>query len=419
MPIEPFVIDTTIEAIGIREPAWGNLVIIGRDAGGNVADNVLTKCTTLAEVATGFGTDTDIYKAAEMVFAQRAPFLWCIRLKRTDVTNESVTQGTVQTLANVPSAGRPEIRIDDGAIPVVYVYDVPDANGEVNTKTGQIFISGTGTSTVDYSYFDWAGLRQQLEGQDIDCIVLAASPASEQYYGDLAQIQDICDNYNWFTVIMSKHDRTASTIVTDLGKYSSRNVVGIAHKDDTYDVAAAVTGKLSVIEPWDKLMWKQIAGIEPDDYFTKNEVENVLEAGNVNAIIFKQGQNRSSDGLTVAGGDYKYIDTTRTRYYMEDLIRHHLSRALIEGTIPFTASGINMIKSVLEGACEYGVSIGALREPWVDAQGVMQRGYIVEVPNFADVSDTDRLNRILRDVYVTMWFVGHIQSIRLNLAIKL
>jgi hypothetical protein len=43
--------------------------------------------------------------------------------------------------------------------------------------------------------------------------------------------------------------------------------------------------------------------------------------------------------------------------------------------------------------------------------------YVVEVPDFADVSDADRLGRILRNVFVTVYLRGHIQEIRLNLAI--
>jgi len=422
MPINPIIVDTTITPPLEVKPAWGNVGIVGRDTGGTATDNEVKECFNLGDVETYFGSGTDVYKAAEKVFEQGVLKLFAMRLGKVDVVNEAVSEGTVQVLANKPVLGRPVVSIVNSAgvsVTPIYVYGTPAADGEINMNTGEIFVAGVGMAAVSYSYVpDWTVIEQKLKEANINMLVMAMTYGDAQFYGEMLKWKSMVNTNNWIATISGNPTYAPATIVTDLAYYSSRNIVGVAHKDPVNDVAAAVTGCMATFVPWDKLMWTQIKGIAPAGYFTTTEVEDVLENGLVNAIIQKLDVNRMSDGLTLAGEPYKYIDITRTRYYMEDLITTQLSTMIATEHVPFTPVGILRVKSAIGSACETGVAVGALREPFYMG-GVLQPSYKIQTPAFEDIPAEDKVNRILRNVLITIWLASHIQSITMNLNIQL
>lgn len=431
MPVEAVVIDTTIEAVGAREPSQGEICVVGHDAGGTAPDNTVTEVTQSADADTQFGSGTDIAEAIKVILKQRVPKVYAIRATQNDIVGESVTQGSLQTLANFPVAGRPLIVIDAGAVTVEFTYTTPVDPGvnkaEVNAKTGQIYINGAGSSLVDYSYIDWTTAFDAVAAflPEIDIVVMGNAPEEDngKFYGDHDELVSRVDSEEWVTVIMSAGDETASVIATSFNQteYQSRNVVAIAHKSTTDDVAAAVAGLLSVIEPWKKLMWKTVRSLTTT-YFTKTEVETTLENATtpVNAIIQKVDLDMPSDGLTTTGADtYEWIDITRTRYYLEDIITTGLDDLVRTSEVPYDEAGIASVRSAIERALENAVVAGALRTPFINDDGDYQRGFSVEVPKLADIPTADRQDRVLKNIYVTGWLAGHVQSIQLNLAIKI
>lgn len=424
MPINPIIIDTTIQAYGVVGPTYGNILIIGRDAGGVAADDTVVQCNNLSEVATNFGDTTDIYYAAENIFSQGIFRVWAIRVSQTAVVAESVTEGSVDVLANYPVSGLPAPTLGSGDT-VVYTFGVPTDPGAgfgmLNPLTGQIWINGAATDAINYSYTDWSAIEDVIEEEEIDIICLAEAEGDAQWYGEVDSVLDLCDTHKWILPIRSDPTAAAADIVTDFGNYSSRNMVAVASKalGANEDLNAAVAGMIAMVEPWNKIMWKRLQDITPTGYFTRDEVESTLEVGNVNVVIDKQAANRMSDGLTTAGGDYKYVDTTRTQYWLEENIINDLSLLIQNNQLPYTQTGITEVQSTIERTCESAVAVGAIRAPWVDGNGVGQVGYVVQVPSFNDIPDADRVNRILQNVYVTVYFAGHIQSITLNLAIQL
>lgn len=423
MPVDPIFIDTTIQAYGLQVPAWGNVLVVGRDAGGTASDGVVEECANLAAVATLFGATSDIYYAAELVFAQGARKLWAMRYDKTDVAAEAVVAGSVQVLTNFPVQGDPELAM--AATTIEYTAGVPTDPGAgkamLNPLTGQIWLSGAAPVNADYSYVDWTVLADAVDDFDLNIVIVAGVDSSEQWYGEVDSMLDIADAQFWIMPVKSEAAETAANVVTQFANYTSKNFVAVASKalGANEDLNGAVAGLLSITEPWDKLMWKMLRSITPSAYFTKTDVENVLEVGKVNAIIDKQNADRMSDGLTTAGGDYKFVDTTRTQYWLQDKIIYGLTQLVMDTRVPYTPTGIQIVKATIEKACQDAVLRGALREPWVDADGTRNTGYIVQVPEFSDVSAADRIDRVLKDVYVTVYFAGHIQSITLNLAIQL
>ena len=218
---------------------------------------------------------------------------------------------------------------------------------------------------------------------------------------------------------MSEGASTQSVIETDMGYYSSKNAIGVAHNDNSMDVAAVVVAKMSQIEPWDKMMWKQIPGVTMSAYWTSTEVA-AFETAKINAIIKKGDYDLLSDGLTLAGGDYKFVDITRTQYYVEDNIISALEDLIRTTAIPYTPAGLNIVKSSIANVCEEAVTVGALIAPYLDADTQkMKNGYIIEMPVFSSIDAADKTNRQLNNVYVTVWLAGHIQAVTINLEIQL
>jgi len=167
-------------------------------------------------------------------------------------------------------------------------------------------------------------------------------------------------------------------------------------------------------------MWKGIKEMDEDNIeeFAKSDITD-LETSKVNALFTRAGLPRASDGLTTVGGDYKYIDITRTQYFVEDLIKTMLSNLIQDEIVSYTPAGVAQVKSVIQSACEQCVLEGALRVPWTDDADVFHRGYAVEVPDFNDIPAADREARILKNVFITIWLRGHIQSINMNMEIQL
>lgn len=425
MPVKPVIVDTTIIAVGEKPTAYQNIGIIGQDAGGSAADNDVQELTTLADVATQFGATSDIYYAAQRCFALGVKTVWCVRATVTPVVGESVTEGSEQDLAQpVTCTGRVTPTAGTASF-LGFKYDdpltVPGTDEFViNTKTGKVFFEGASTDTLNYSYVDWQTAINALADYSIRLVILADSPASEEYYGDLDDLIVMgCDVYGWVTAIMSEGTGTQAEIQTDLIKTSSKNAILVAHKDVSLDVAAMVVAKMSQVEPWDKMMWKNIPGLTMASYWTATEV-GTFETNKCNAIIKKGDFDLLSDGLTSVGATYKYIDITRTQYYLEDNIISGLEDLVKDNAVPYTPSGLQMVKGAIAKVLEEAVNVKALIEPYLDAAtDKMKKGYTIEMPEFSSIAAADKTNRQLNNVYVTVWLAGHIQAITLNLEIQL
>jgi hypothetical protein len=425
MPTDPVIVDTTIVAVGTKIPNYGTVLVVGRESGGTAAVNTPMLLSNLTDVATYFGGSTDTYNAAVNLFQQGVAEAYFVKATNTVVAAESVTKGSLQTLAHTVVAGNP--------IPVIAAHTFVFTDGTptdpgagkamLNPRTGQIFINvgGGGSASIAYSYTDWTNLILAISQQSIALAMLAESPMTFQFYGDwYTFINSYLDVYRIIGVAAAGWTgaESVSTILAPITIYSTRHLVAVAHKDVTNDVAASVIGVLSGIKPWDKLMWKNIDELDMTAYFSKSEVAT-LEAANVNAMINKSGLDRISDGLTRGVATlYEYVDIVRTRYYLESLIIEKLDYLIANTIIQYTAEGINLVKSTVESACQEAVDVGALRTP-IEVNGALSKGYVVEVPTYDSIPLADKEGRILRNVFVTARLPGHIQEIRLNLTLEI
>jgi len=417
VPVQAINITTSAEIAAPAVASYGEICILGQDAGGTAADETLVTCNNLAEVATQFGSGTDIYNAAVEAFAQGVSSIKAIRAKTTSVVGEVVTEGSEQTLTGIPAGSRLTGRVTPTAGAATFVgfkYDDPltvPGTGEfvVNSKTGKVFFEGASTDTINYTVVDWeSAIAKMIDDPTIDIVVLANSPANAAYYGDLDYVwSNYVDPYNVIFPIQTDPTESVADQVTGAGKYSSKNVVAVAHKDTGSDVAGGVAGVISKTQPWDKLMWKSIARVSMASYFTPSEVDSTLEANKVNAIISKVGSDVLSDGLTTFGGDYKFVDITRTQYYIEGLIDSALTALIKNARVPYTPTGAASVQSAIASALDVAVGVGALS------------GYTVQMPDFDSIPQADKSARKLQNILVTAYLAGHIQTISLSLSLQL
>jgi len=438
MPVDPVAVDTTILVAGEIVPSYGSILLIGENEGGSLTVNTVKKYNSIVDIVTDFLNTSKVYKAATNLFAMGITSFYAVKVLKTTVASESITAGAANVFAYTPVKG-------GSVVCATYTiqYDFTDppvdpgaSKASVGTEGGKIFLSGSGSKTVAYDWYDITALGNAVKDYErlVDIIYFVHYTQgtggnggfSSQDWGPFAKVEDLADTYAWIMPINGRGDQLAAVQVTDLKcnvqtSFTSKNVITFAHRNTTTteDMGAILAARMALTVPWDKLMWKVMSNLTSANItqFNKTEVAN-FEASNENALILKQSLWRISDGLSMAGtGSYKFIDVTRTRYYLEESIMWDLESLIADVPVPFTTEGIQNVKSCIERTCQKMVDMGALKQPFVE-NGVRKSGFSVAVPLFSDISGADKAARILKNIYVTVYLTGRIESITLNLAIS-
>ena len=259
-----------------------------------------------------------------------------------------------------------------------------------------------------------AKFASYAENNLINGVMLAGITADQDTL--TAKLKAFADGYNLVFVVTNKADETVANIVSQASGLASPNGVYLAHADSdiTEDVAAQGLGVLMTLKPWVTLFWKPIT-TSVNEYFAPGDVPT-LESGKVNVIAEIANANRISNGLTT-GGDPKFIDVTRTKYYAIAKIKDAIASLRLKmEKIPYDNRGLGMVKSVITKALEEMVLVGALREHRPEEN---LPAYQVVMPQLSAISDTDKVNRVLKNVYVKGYLAGDIHTFEVNLVITI
>jgi len=198
-----------------------------------------------------------------------------------------------------------------------------------------------------------------------------------------------------------------STVVSDITALASRNGVYLACANTTGagHIAAAALGVLMTLEPWISPYWDALNTTVTKD-ITRDDIVTI-EAANGNGIVTITGYPRFSNGKTTLGGDYKYIDITRTQYYAMSRIKNSLiAFRLNMAKIPYTNAGIESVKTAIESPLETMKRAGAISE------------YSIVVPDIDDIAVEDKADRILSGVTVNCTIPGDIFGFAINMNIQ-
>ncbi|RLI77288.1 hypothetical protein DRP05_10555 [Archaeoglobales archaeon] len=222
----------------------------------------------------------------------------------------------------------------------------------------------------------------------------------------LAKLKEFADANNVVFTATNANGATVSEITTAVSNLASPNGFFLAHNDSDIDedVAAAALGVIMTLKPWNTTFWRSI-NVGVNEYFAPGDVPT-LENGKANVILNLANANRISNALTT-GGDPKFIDITRTKYYTVTAIQDSLaSLRLRMAKIPYTKAGLEYVRAAIASALEGMVRDGALS------------GYTIVMPDYDSIPEEDKANRVLKNVYVTATLAGDIHTFELNLTIQ-
>jgi hypothetical protein len=176
-----------------------------------------------------------------------------------------------------------------------------------------------------------------------------------------------------------------------------------------YDAAQAANemmadGWIGETAPYDPgsqtWMFKTIAGLLP--YELTSGEKTAVHGKKANTYTTVAGVNITEQG-TVASGEY--IDIIRGLDWLESRIQTLVFTELINARkIPYTDGGIAIIEGALRAALDEGV-----QKELLDGTSIT-----VTVPKIADISVTDKSNRLLPDMNFTARLQGAVHKVEIN-----
>lgn len=191
-----------------------------------------------------------------------------------------------------------------------------------------------------------------------------------------------------------------------LGEYAKllgyeRTVVSY-HADSTQYLTAAWVGDQLPYDPGvNTWAFKNLTGISGDLLTTSQE--SYIRGKNINVYTPTAAVNITYAGTCAKAS--RYIDDQRFLDWVDTTIKLDLANLLFQaGKVPFTDTGIQMVKNTVKAALEKGVTKGG----WTPGS------ISVTAPKAADVSPANKASRTLPDVNWSAQLAGAVHMILVN-----
>ena len=344
---DAIVIDVSVVSVDTTRTMYGTPAIVGEST--YSTKDSPKKYTSLAAVGTDHGTSSKIYTAAKAIFAQGCKNLYAVSM-------------------TVATAGSPTATEVETALATL-------ANYAKNRLIHGVCLAGISSDSTTLT----------------------------------AKLKTFADTNRVIFTVTNPNGATVAEITAAAPALSSANGYFLAHADtnQTGDVAAAALGLLSVLKPWVSPYWKEIV-VGVDTFFTPDDGPT-LEAARANYVIdLGDDVTRMSQAITTKDdGDPKFIDITRTKYYVAQVLQNAIAQYRIATEkIPYTATGLKYIAGEIKGAMESLVSLGALSE------------YTVTMPDIDDIDASDKADRRLTGVVIWARNAGDIQEFTIPLTLE-
>lgn len=179
----------------------------------------------------------------------------------------------------------------------------------------------------------------------------------------------------------------------------------------TEEIDAATVSKISPLNAGTyTVKFKSLKGVTPDDLKTSQK-KNVTDK---NANIYEEfgGRNILREGTSSSG---EFADVIHFVDWLKFRINVEVSQVFLKNDkIPYTDSGIQSIANAIETPLKAGQNRNGISPTSFDDEGVQNGGYFIETPLAANVSTTDKANRVLNDVNFTAWLAGAIHKVKIN-----
>ena len=159
-------------------------------------------------------------------------------------------------------------------------------------------------------------------------------------------------------------------------------------------------------------------------YEVPSEIENEVKPGVRVLVPFGKGDSvrqafvlRTSERSDVPDGKVKageWIDVIRFRDWLENDMRVRVANVLLSNPkIPYTDSGIALIRTAMVSSLMQGQQNGGISETTIATDGTLIPGYAVSVPSAASISAADKAARVLNNCRFEAYLSGAIHAVKI------
>ncbi len=419
-------VSISLETTGVSQQGFGTPLFIGAHRWFN--ERVKTY-TSLTAVGQDIPQDSIEYKAAQKLFSQ-VPTVPRIKIGRREavavLTPATPTTGTVYSFTLTDGDGN-DVAVSYTALALDDAEDV--ATGLKGVIDGDVAVAAnvsatvTGATTTGKLELDVVAATDSFYITNVSDTLTVAFTTSETAAEVMAEITSIDDDFYFVTA----HDHTEAFVLamaadveartkvyfvsngdaaaigtlgdppTDiLGKLydgSYFRTVSLFHQDaDTEFPECEFVGKGAPFDPG-TITWanKQVGGVavsrDPSTgkKLSQTQLDN-LAARNANMITTVGGVDIVREGKVVGG---EWLDVIQSRDLLVARITEALQTKLISvGKVPYTDSGINSLRNVVETVLDRYVSTNV-------RPNILQENnpYETDFPPAVDMSFTDKANR--------------------------
>lgn len=431
------VVDVTItdETSTVSEEGFGTPIILSANA--TFPERVRSYSDTAGMVTDGFTSTTPEYLAAEAMFSQsprpelvkvgrranKPTLRWAITPTAANLFNyqmkfagnalTSFTSDSDGTVTEVITGLK--ALIDALALPVTvsnqttYMRILENVAGAWH-QASVLGVPGVENLAIEMDHAD-PGLAADLaaialEDNDWYAICNLYNSAAE-----VAAIAAYAEANGKLFVAASQQSSIlgggSSDIASTLETSAYTKTAVLHHPDNSEFVDAALLGRCLPTTPGSETwMFKNLAGVAAATY-TSTQKTN-MRAKNCGWYTAFGGTNVTFEGKVASGS---YIDVERGKDWTEARMAEGVVNLLIQNDkIGFTDKGVANICAVLREVQDTGVTNGLYSD---------DPAPLVTAPLVADVSDSDKSNRILPDVVASQTIAGAIHKVRVNVRIVL
>jgi len=308
---------------------------------------------------------------------------------------------------------------DDMTIEEREIYDsasIAFANGASTLFIAQV--SGSDTS-------DYESALAELEGYDIDLVFIANKTETDNVPLMNALFTHVSNTESRprIGVMMLKEGATQTD---PSGTYNgSPRIVCFAHNrlkgrreingamTDYYpDVAAAIAGRMSTLEPWFSLLYKPVVGFSQTE-FTDSDILTCM-TNQVNPIRRGFGENtlRIGESLSLGPSDNRYIEIQRTIDDLSFKLRARLEGPDVLGTLRINREGMETLNDIAASVLRRAVSAGE-----IDSFGI--QNYVLDAIDAGDTESVNYYQNIRKvEMVIRVDFAGAIHYIDITLSME-
>jgi len=456
LPQDAVKIDATVEMIPTFYDTYDSVLIVGADEDGTADAGELIEVNNIYDAEDYFGTDSKLTENIKNALNEGCEFVYGYKLIETENSETFDTEGDdffdlEHTPSFISNSGiTVEFDGSDVSDSVFATYEELEGTETISSNESYLnseqkkLLFGTALGSeedlvVTYKYIDWDDLEEKVTSiYNLGVVAVTGLHRNEEYttetptneeedvsnrievyqYGDKVEFLDFATkNRSIFALpIYAESLEFATSHTVDIDELISKNAFVVAHKYAEDDVSGSIAGALSTIEPNDKIMWKRIKTVETRQYmFSKIETSN-YEDEQINTIIYKDGHMLFSNGFsTTTEEGFRWIDVTRSKYYIVDSTHSKLENTLKFKNVPYNSKGISMIRSSIDKSLRDLVNEDVIQEQYYDEFGDLRQGYRIIMPDIRNISAEDRDNRLLSNINIVAKLPGHIQTIEISM----